>query len=153
MILCKPPFTSSELLQPILGWTTLKARRHNAMLCQVHHCCTNQAPPYLCSKFTPNSDLNCIRTRVSNKLHLPRHWTNFYHSSFESEEPCILTIYWRTSESLRDVNNLRLPYLSITIIFNSSIFCFFVVVVVVVTVVLLFSLVALSLCISLIKSY
>ena len=119
------------------------------MLCQVHRCCTNQAPPYLCSKFTPNSDLNCIRTRVSNKLHLPRHWTNFYHSSFESEEPCILTIYWRTSESLRDVNNLRLPYLSITIIFHRFIFlllllffvfccccCF------------LFSLVALSLCVS-----
>ena len=53
------------------------------MLCQVHRCCSNQAPPYLCSKFTPNSDLNYIRTRGSNKLHLPRPQTNFYHSSFE----------------------------------------------------------------------
>ena len=38
---------------------------------------------YLYSKFTPNSDLNYIRTRGSNKLHLPRPQTNFYHSSFE----------------------------------------------------------------------
>ena len=83
MILCKPPPTSSELLRQILGWTTLKARGHNAMLCQVHRCCTNQAPPNLCSKFTPNSDLNYIRTRGSNKLYLPRPQTNFYHSSFE----------------------------------------------------------------------
>ena len=38
---------------------------------------------YLYSKFTPNSDLNYIRTRGSNKLYLPRPQTNFYHSSFE----------------------------------------------------------------------
>ena len=39
---------------------------------------------------------------------------------FSSKEPCILTIYQRISESLRDVNNSRLPYLSIAIIFHSS---------------------------------
>ena len=39
--------------------STLKARWHNAMLCQIHRCCTNQAPPYLCSNFAPNSNLNC----------------------------------------------------------------------------------------------
>ena len=60
ILLRKPTLTSRELLRWTLGWTTLKARRHNAMLCQVHRCCTNQAPPYLCSKFAPNSNLNYI---------------------------------------------------------------------------------------------
>ena len=83
VILRKPPLTSSELLRRTLCWTMLQARRHNAMLCQVHHCCTNQAPPYLCSKFAPNSYFNYIRTRGPNKLHLPRPQTNFYHSRFE----------------------------------------------------------------------
>ena len=82
-ILRKPPLTSSELLRHTLGWTTLKTRRHNALLCQVHRCYTNQAPPCLCSKFTANSNLNYARTRGSNKLLLPRPRTNFYHSSFE----------------------------------------------------------------------
>ena len=81
VILRKPPLTSSELLRRTLGWTTLKARWHNAMLCQVHRCCTNQAPPYLCSKFALNLNLNYVRTRGSNKPHLPRTQTNFYHSS------------------------------------------------------------------------
>jgi len=57
VILRKPPLTSSELLRQTLGWTTLKTRCHNAMLCQVHRCCIKQAPPYLCSKFTTNSKL------------------------------------------------------------------------------------------------
>ena len=122
MILCKPPLTSSELLRQILGWTTLKARWHNAMLCQVHRCCTNQAPPYLCLKFAPNSDWNYIRTRGSNYT-CQDNRPIFTTPVLSSKEPCILTIYRRTSESLRDVNNLRLPYLSITIIFHSSIFC------------------------------
>jgi len=68
----KPPLTSIELLQQTEGWTTLKIRRHNAMLCQVHRCCIKQTPPYLCSKFTTNSNLNYARTRGTDKLHLPR---------------------------------------------------------------------------------
>ena len=121
VILHKPLLTSSELLRRTLGWTTLKARRHNAMLCQVHHCCTNQAPLYLCSKFAPNSNFNYIRTRGSNKLQLPRPLTNFFITVvFSSKEPCILITYLSISESLRAVNNLRLPYLSIvTIIIHS----------------------------------
>jgi len=65
-----------------------------------------------------------------------------------SKEPCILTIYRRTSESWRDVNNLRLPYLSITIIFHSSIFCCCCCFFVFCCCCFLFSLVALPLCIS-----
>ena len=72
VILHKPPLTSSELLRQTLGWTTLKTRCHNVMLCQVHRCCIKQAAPYLCSKFTTNSNLNYARTRGSDKLHLPR---------------------------------------------------------------------------------
>ena len=53
------------------------------MLCQVHRCCTNQAPPYLCSKFSVNSNLSAVRTRGSDKLHLPQPRTSFFHSSFE----------------------------------------------------------------------
>ncbi len=83
MILRKPPLTSSKLLQQTLGWTTLRARRHHAMLCQVHRCCTNQAPPYLCSKFSVNSNISAVRTRGSDKLHLPQPRTSFFHSSFE----------------------------------------------------------------------
>ena len=37
--------------------------------------------------------------------------------NLSSKEPCILTIYQRISKSLRDVNNLRLPYFSIVILF------------------------------------
>ena len=83
VILRKPPLTSSELLRQTLEWTTLKIRRHNAMVCQVDRCCIRQAPTYFCSKFTTNSDLNYARTRGSDKLHLPRPRTNFFHSSFE----------------------------------------------------------------------
>ena len=148
MILRKPPPTSSELLQQILGWTTLKARRHNAMLCQVHHCCTNQAPPYLCSKFTPNSDLNYIRTRGSNKLHLHAKTTDqFYHSSFEFQGAMHFNNLLENIR-VRDVNNLRLLYLSITIIFHSSIFCCCCFFVFCCCCCFLFSLVALPLCIS-----
>ena len=90
-ILRKPPLTSSELLRQTLGWTTLKTRRHNAMLCRVHRCCTNQAPPCLCSKFIANSNLNYARTRGSNKLHLPRQIFTTRALSFK--ELCILTSY------------------------------------------------------------
>ena len=44
MILRKPPHTSSDSLRQVLGWTALKARRHNAMLSQVHRCAKGQAP-------------------------------------------------------------------------------------------------------------
>jgi len=80
VILRKPPLTSSELLRQTLEWTTLKIRCHNAMLCQVHRCCIKQAPPYLCSKFTTNSNLNYARTRGSDKLHLPRPRTKLWVS-------------------------------------------------------------------------
>ena len=83
MILRKPPLTSSESLRQTLGWTTLEMRRRNALLCQVHRCFTNQAPSYLCSKFTSNSSLHYAETRGSTKLHLPHPRTKFYHSSFE----------------------------------------------------------------------
>ena len=79
----KPPLTSSESLRQTLGWTTLEMRRRNALLCQVHRCFTNQAPSYLCSKFTSNSSLHYAETRGSTKLHLPHPRTKFYHSSFE----------------------------------------------------------------------
>ena len=83
MILQKPPLTSSESLRQTLGWTTLETRRQNALLCQVHRCITNQAPSYLCSKFTSNSSLHYAETRGSTKLHLPHPRTKFWHASFE----------------------------------------------------------------------
>ena len=55
IILRKPPRTNSDSLRQALSWTTLKARRHNAMLSQVHRCVKGQAPFYLSSKFTLNS--------------------------------------------------------------------------------------------------
>ena len=127
VILRKPPLTSSELLWQTLGWTTLKARGHNAMPCQVHRCCTNQAPPYLCLKFAPNSDLNYIRTRGSNYT-CQDHRSIFITQVLSSKEPCVLITYLSISESLRAVNNLRLPYFSIVIIIIHSCFlcfCFF----------------------------
>jgi len=109
----KQPLTSSELLQQTLGWTTLKIRCYNAMLCQVHHCCIKQAPPYLCSKFTTNSNLNYARTRGSDKLHLPR--AKDFHSSFEFQGAVHFNNYQRTSESSRIGSYLQLLYVSITI--------------------------------------
>ena len=52
----KPPLTSSESLRQTLGWTTLETRRkecYSTRSFAVLH--TNQAPSYLCSRFTPNS--------------------------------------------------------------------------------------------------
>ena len=51
IILRKPPLTSSLELRQSLGWISLRERRHCALLCQVHRCCSKQASPYLCSKF------------------------------------------------------------------------------------------------------
>ena len=45
VILRQPPRTSSEQLRQALGWTTLKRRHQNAMLCQVHRCLQKCAPP------------------------------------------------------------------------------------------------------------
>ena len=85
IILRKPPCTSSEALRQTLCWTiaTLKRRRHNATVCQVHRCVNKQAPSYLNSKFMTNSTLNYACTRSSNKLHLKRPNTNFYRTTFE----------------------------------------------------------------------
>ena len=83
LILQKLPLTSSDLLRQTLGWTTLEVRKRNALLCQVHRCVANQAPSYLCSKFTSNSNLHYAETRSSSKLHLPNPRTKFYHTSFE----------------------------------------------------------------------
>ena len=47
IILKKPPRTHSESLRQTLGWTTLKKRRQNNILCQVHRCLQGHAPQYL----------------------------------------------------------------------------------------------------------
>ena len=83
IILRKPPRTSSEALRQTLCWTTLKRRRHNATVCQVHRCVNKQGPSYLNSKFVTNSTLNYACTRGFNKLHLKRPNTNFYRTTFE----------------------------------------------------------------------
>ena len=64
IILRKPPRTYSDSLRQALSWTTLKARRHNAMLSQVHRCVKGQAPFYLSSKFTLNSSLATMALAV-----------------------------------------------------------------------------------------
>ena len=54
VILRQPPRTISAVRQA-LGWTTLRRRRQNTMLRQVHRCLC--VPPYLTSKFVINSTL------------------------------------------------------------------------------------------------
>ena len=126
VILCKPPLTYSELLWRTLGWTTLKTRRHNAMLCQVHRCCTNQAPPYLCSKLAPNSNFNYIRTRESNKLHLPRPQTNFYHSSFEFQGAMHFNSLPEYIRVIKGCKQFKAALFStVIIIIHSCFLCFF----------------------------
>ena len=78
----------------------------------------------VCTKFQLELYLN----ERSNKLHLPRPQTNFYHSSFVFQGTMHFNNLpeYRISESLRAVNNLRLPYFSIVIIIIHSCFlCFF----------------------------
>ena len=82
VILRQPPRTSSEQLRQALGWTTLRRRRQNAMLRQVHQCLQKCAPPYLTSKFVMNSTLGYTVTQGANKLHLSRPYSNFYRNSF-----------------------------------------------------------------------
>ena len=84
IILRKPPLTSSLELRQSLGWISLRERRHCALLCQVHRCCSKQASPYLCSKFVLNSERqNYANIRGAVNLHLGRPKTNFFHNSFE----------------------------------------------------------------------
>ena len=83
MILKKPPRTCSEELRQSLGWKSLKTRRHNAMLRQVHQCINNQAPPYMVLKFTQNSSLGYNHTRGADSLHIRQPESRHYHSSFE----------------------------------------------------------------------
>ena len=68
IILKKPPRTHSESLRQTLGWTTLKKRRQNNMLCQVHRCLQGHAPQYLCHKFCTNAESGYKGTRGENKL-------------------------------------------------------------------------------------
>ena len=52
--------------------TTIKTRRQNATLLQVHKCLHKCAPPYLNNKFVTNSNFGYSSTRGGNKLHLKR---------------------------------------------------------------------------------
>ena len=70
IIFQKPPRMSSAELREAAGWTTLKTRRHNAMLCKVHRYLRSQVPSYLTRKFHTNSNLNYATTRGANKIHL-----------------------------------------------------------------------------------
>ena len=105
LILRKPPLTSSDLLRQTLGWTTLEVRRRHALLCQVHCCVTNQAPSYLCSKFTSNSSLHYAETCGSTKLHLPNPRTKFYHTSFEFQGA---RIFNKLPKNTQDLNEKKL---------------------------------------------
>ena len=51
VILRKPPLTPSEEYWKTLQWTTLKTRRHSAMMLQVHRCLHMAGPLYINSKF------------------------------------------------------------------------------------------------------
>ena len=83
IILNKSPHTSSAPLSQQLGLTSLKTRRRNATLLQVHRCLHKCAPPYLTNKFVSNSNLSYSSTRGANKLHLKRSNINYYRNSFE----------------------------------------------------------------------
>ena len=105
LILQKPPLTNSDLLRQTLSWTTLEVRRRHALLCQVHRCVTNQAPSYLCSKFTSNSSLHYAETCGSTKQHLPNPRTKFYHTSFEFQEA---RIFNKLPKNTQDLNEKKL---------------------------------------------
>jgi len=102
IILRKPPRTNSDSLRQALSWTTLKARRHNAMLSQVHRCVKGQAPFYLSSKFTLNSSFGYNGTRGASKLHLKQPQSQHYHSSFEFQGAMA---YNRLPETIRSLSN------------------------------------------------
>ena len=75
-----PPHTPSAPLREKLNWTTLRQRRHNHMLCQVHRCVLQQAPEYLTCKFLHNSYTS---THGSGKLKIPSPRTNKLKMSFQ----------------------------------------------------------------------
>ena len=92
IILSKPPRTSSEPLRKQLGLTTLKIRRQNATLLQVHRCLHRCAPLYLNNKFMTNSSFGYSSTRGANKLHLNRPNSNYYRNSFEFQGALMFNI-------------------------------------------------------------
>ncbi len=77
-MITSPPRTFSDELRSKLSWMTLYNRR-SRMLCKVHQCLHQQAPDYLCSKFT----LNRGRTRGGANVYLKRPKTELYKRSFE----------------------------------------------------------------------
>ena len=105
MILQKPPHTSSEELRETLGWTTLKTRRHKAMLSQVHWCLKKETLSYLSCKFCTNSNLNYLTTRGANKIHLQWPNTNFYRSTFEFMGA---QAYNNLPQEIRNINSLQI---------------------------------------------
>ena len=107
MILRKPPRTSSDSLRQVLGWTTLKARRHNAMLSQVHRCVKGQAPHCLSSKFCLNSSFGYDGTRGANKLHLRQPQSQWYHTSFEFQGAVAYNKLPETIRSLATIQAFR----------------------------------------------
>ena len=107
MILRKPPRTSSDSLRQVLGWTTLKARRHNAMLSQVHRCVKGQAPHCLSSKFCLNSSFGYDGTRGANKLHLKQPQSQWYHTSFEFQGAVAYNKLPETIRSLATIQAFR----------------------------------------------
>ena len=104
MILRKPPHTSSDSLRQVLGWTALKARRHNAMLSQVHRCAKGQAPHCLSSKFCLNSSFGYDGTCGANKPHLKQPQSQWYHTSFEFQGE---VAYNKLSESIRSLATIQ----------------------------------------------
>ena len=80
VILHQPPRTPSAALREKLNWTTIRQRRHNHMLCQVHRCVLQQAPEYLSCKFLRNSYTS---THSFVKLKIPSPHTNRLKMSFQ----------------------------------------------------------------------
>ena len=83
------------------------------MLCQVHRCCTNQAPPYQCSLFSVNSNLSQLGlgVRIScTRLNLGQ---AFSTQVFNFKEPYGTTNYPRSLGTLQEVLYLSLPCLNI----------------------------------------
>ena len=93
MIFRQPPRTNSESLRQALGWSSLKRRRHYAMLYQVHRSVHNCAPSYLVSKFTKNSALGYLVTRGADNIHLKRPHSNFIENLLSFRELFIIISY------------------------------------------------------------
>ena len=65
LIFHKPPRTSRR---ETLGWTTLKTRRHIALLCQTHRCLRKKAPSYLTISYKLISELFHHQRSQQNSL-------------------------------------------------------------------------------------